>query len=643
MITLREEARKTVRKPTAKLKITWAGGSVDYAEAEPLQSVNRASLTQQVIRGIGEQRKWAFCETDNPSASFALLDDMRAMPDNEDEGYLVGWWGDNSNISDSSGYFTQPSVLQVKFAPTTVEGYKLQGYLIGNEHQEYAVDFDVTAYYKSGDNYFPCKYSDDTTATVQVRGNLPTSDPSGLFRESLRNVSMVEYSIIKWSHPGAFVKITAAHDNLTREYTDDDIMSISLLEEAEGSVGALPIGSISCNELDITLQNIDDTFSIGNTSSLLSDLAISNRRIEPYIGFVIHDDSGNPTHTEYIPKGVYWTRDWNVSLQGTTASTSALDRLGLLQNIEYNGIGNINYNEGVAEKSYWDKDTSLYDVAFAVLNDLRMTYMRDLEFDIDTELRDVKIPLAFFKKQSYFDLIKTIAQAGIAYAFMDVPTDEEREERAGCADILRIVRLDRLYPEYAFFPRDVITLDDIIDQTIQVRRDDMVNVVSVPWEEYEIRDGVPKSVEGDDDRARLFTISNEQAIKEHGRIEYEYSRNNLIQTADRAEEIAEIILDVFSRTQRVCELNTFGDVTRRIGDIYEIPEYQKHGINSSGHYAAMRIQTNYDGGLRQSLSCRRIGDTGNVADIKYIEETGNAKIIIDETGNRTDTITEGGL
>jgi hypothetical protein len=79
----------------------------------------------------------------------------------------------------------------------------------------------------------------------------------------------------------------------------------------------------------------------------------------------------------------------------------------------------------------------------------------------------------------------------------------------------------------------------------------------------------------------------------------------------------------------------FGDVTRRVGDVLEIPEYQKNGIDTRGFYAVTKVETEYDGGIRQSVTCRKIYDR-NVID----EMTIAPEYIIDEV-NATDTIEEG--
>jgi len=143
---------------------------------------------------------------------------------------------------------------------------------------------------------------------------------------------------------------------------------------------------------------------------------------------------------------------------------------------------------------------------------------------------------------------------------------------------------------------------------------------------------------------RSLPSANERAIREYGRLEYEYSENNLIQIEPQARAIAEGILKAFSGTQRHGEISTFGDVTCRIGDIWNVPEYQKRGIDNRGIYVVTRLSTDYDGSLRQAITCRRIGDVPpplTPFNFNLIIETGSADITIIETGDAPEVIAEG--
>ena len=608
--TLKEASKKTVRHPTAKASIVWSDTSSENTIVTPLNFVNRAHITPQIITGRGYQKQWAFCETDNPIESVARLDNCYAMP-NATAGiylgsFLVGWWGDGTSISDSNGYFATQPHLKIELYPIPFSNYEIKGYM----NQEYPLDFDLIL-----------THHGNQTHIEEVRGNTSVNYIGALRDGEIKDVSQIDLVIRRWSHKGAFVKITAFIAVNANAYNEDDIVSLGILEETDGSIGTLPIGNISANELNLTLQNLEDKYFFGNTASLLSNSARTNRRIEAFIGF----------NNEVIPKGVFWSRDWEIADQGTTASTSALDRLGLLQDINYNGLGNINNQDADGEATYW-KNKTLYAVATDVLMDLR-NYMSDLEFDLDESLKRATIPIAFFQNQSYFDVIRIIAQAGCAFAYMDTPTAAEKELAAQrgntrCADILRIKPLEN-FIAVAISEAETITRDDFIDKNTSARRSDVVNIVTVNYKKFQIDSETGKPVEIEEEegtQSRSFTVQSDASILEFGKIQYEYTDNNLIQTVNHAADIASRILSAFSRTPYVCEIQSFGDVTLRIGNILLVPEYQKNGIDTQGYYAVTKISTDYDGGLRQNIIARKVRDN-------YVidEQTDNPEAIIIES------------
>jgi len=621
--SLKSLSRATVRRPSASVKISWSDISVEETNITPSATppINRADIHNQIVVGLGVLKNWAFCETDAPSESIARLDAMYAMPDvvqgtRYSGSFLVGWWGDGSNISDATGVFNNPPHIRIEMYPIPFGSFGLKGYA---PLDEYPVDFDLVLTYGNGQTY-----------THQVRGNTDL-EHNGVLPQVIKNVYRLDLYILRWSKRGAFVKITAFPAIYSNLYLTDEIKSLSVLEETEGAMGTLPIGNISSNELTLALQNLDDKYFFGNTASLLSNSIRANRRIQPSLGF----------DKELMPKGVYWSQDWTVNDSGTTADTTALDRLGLLQDVQYNGLGNINNLDADAELSYWtNKD--LYVIATEILTDLRNTYMQDLEFAIDESLKLTVIPLAFFKSQSYFDIIKAIAAASCCFAYMDTPTDDERRiaiERGNvrCDDILRIRPLEAFTTTGVNTSiTETVTMNDFITKTSAAKKADVVNVVTVNYTEYSIVDGKPKEV---DDSKKSHTVQSSSSILEFGKIAYDYGENPLIQTVEHASNIANRILDAFSKTPYISEISMFGDVTRRIGDLLDVPEYQKHGISTRGLYAITRIQTEYDGGLRQSVICRKVDDNRENFIIDEMVDT--PETIIDER-NSEDQIDEKG-
>ena len=622
---LKSLSKELVRHPVASVSITWSDTSADATNIEiaVTPEPNRASLEQQVKNGLGEQKKWAFCETANPVDSMALLDSCYAMPDNDQQGKLVGWWASGLQVSDNNRNFAEPyPKLTMTFAPIPIANYELRGFL----NLEWAEDFDLIFHFADG----------RVPYTHQVYGNTMAMRAETL-PQQLDGVNAIDLIIKKWSCRGAFVKITAFLVVLDEGYGGDEIMTMNLLEETEGSFGTLPVGNISANSMDLVLQNLDDTYFFGNTASLLRNSARTNRRVEPTLGF--KDKTTGITYT--IPKGVYWTRDWEIADQGTDASTSAVDRLGLLQDVQYQGIGRVNNQDDAnVPESVVRLNISLYDLAAEILTDLQNTYMNDLEFAIDTRLQNTIIPLAFFTAKSYFDVIKDIATAGAAYAYMDTPTDDEKETAAGrgnsrCMDILRIKPLEVfLNASVDESQAEEISLSDYIIKTTKMRQTDMANIVSVKWTPYMIDgDGKPKE---DEDNVGIFTARNDSSILEFGKIAYEFDSNHLIQTRSHAVDIATRLRTAFSEAPYISEINMFGDVTRKVGDILLISEYQKHGINTQDYYAVTKVQTGFDGGIRQDITCRKVREGVVIEEMVGLQDFG----IVNELPESQDTVDE---
>lgn len=610
---LKAASKQTVRRPIAMLDVGWADVSAENADVSTGAAANRASITEQVNKGLGYERAWAYCETTDPSARRARVGGCYAMPDVPYTGeFLVGWWGAGTSISGADGNFSAPPSLIINLYPIPFSDYEIRGFLL----EEYPVDFDLLLTHNG------------QTHTESVRGNTDAAFAGRLSVGALKDVGRIELRILKWSHRGAFVKISAFLARFVDRYETGDVVSLAVIEETDGSLGTLPVGNISSNELTVTLQNIDDKYFFGNKASILSNSARPNRRLEPFFGF----------GSKMLPKGVYWSSDWSVADSGTTASTTGLDRLGLLQNVQYNGLGGIHNSNADAELTYW-VNQSLYRVADDVLTDLRNSYMSDLEFQLDDGLKDVIIPTAFFKSQSYFDVVRTIAQAACAFAYMDTPTAAEiygAKERGNpkCADILRIRPLEQFISEEGVeADAETFTQDDYIDKNTSAKRSDVVNVVTVGYTEYRIdaESGKPVEVKDGENAAgppKTFTVQSEESILEFGKITHEYKNNNLIQTLAQAEDVATRVLTAFSKTPYAAEISAFGDVTRRVGDILLVPEYQKHGIDRRGDYSVTRIETEFDGGLRQSVTCRRVKDAE--LDIIIDERTNSPQYIINE-------------
>jgi hypothetical protein len=645
---VRELSQRTVRRPVARVRIEWTGAVIDPALNANSEDKNRVTYPEQVYDGNSISRyKWFHLYNDNTSAAYNnLRGDFHPMPNHGNNiDWQVGWRG--AITADASGSFNgQLPSITVNFTKRYFRSLIVAGDSI---LKEYPVDFVLKL------------YSDNTllySETINAQSNHANLSMAACRWDidlgvDYPNTNSIKITVNAWSRPNTFVKITEALSGVGAEYSAGDIVSLSLLEETESSGGTLPVGNISCNEMDLVLENIDNKYFPFNEDSYVHTHLTRNRKTVPFVGFI---DSDGDEHL--IPKGLYWSGEWNVSEQDSGASTSAQDRLAQFQNIEYNGIyeGNGVFADGYssvdnqdAEYTYWHNITP-YDLMHNILSHIRANSgygHPDLEFDIDPSLSNYQIEYAFFAKQSYFDIIKSIAQVSMAYAYMDTPTDVEVDVAAeqgnvGLRDILRVRNVREALLGNA--ANDItISARDYLTRTHPENSAELANYATVLYHKYEIVDGRPKEVEGFPQTA---IVESSSSIERLGIAKYEYPDNNLIQDESVAKGIAGAIIDMFSETHRTQTLQTFGDPSLSILDRAIIPEFQKFlprenrvDVLRRGIYAVKRIQTEYDGSLRQNIECRKVGD---MFEYDEINETGVADMEIDESGTRADNIYEVG-
>jgi hypothetical protein len=194
-----------------------------------------------------------------------------------------GWYSDS--VCDETGTFSgelpHPAIT-VNFAdPRPIKQLVVVGEpTIG----QYPDEFDI-AIYDSGD----AELFSDTYIGTSVETLIDLSS------EGINAASYMTLTIKHWSQGGTMAKIVEFFGIVSDTIGADDIVTMSILEERELNTGSLPIGNLSCNEIDVELQNIklvrssgeevDDPFFPDNTDSYLSSQMTPNIRITPFIGF----------------------------------------------------------------------------------------------------------------------------------------------------------------------------------------------------------------------------------------------------------------------------------------------------------------------------------------------------------------------
>lgn len=236
----------------------------------------------------------------------------------------VGFWGEM--LSDENGWFknsygdAMPVRIGLAFtSPQRIDKLAVAGDILRGE---YPVNFFIEFRDAAG-SLMP--------KTVFVQENDQVFWEQDI--EPLLGVKHMELWINKWSHPGRQAKIVEFVTALQEIYEGEELISIKLLEEREVSGGSLPVGNISANEIEITLNNADRKFSAGNVESPLYGMLRANRRIRAWLGVDVQGEIG--AERVWVPLGVFWSGDWHSPEDAVYAKTTGRDRLELLRSTNY--------------------------------------------------------------------------------------------------------------------------------------------------------------------------------------------------------------------------------------------------------------------------------------------------------------------
>ncbi len=608
--TLREESKATVRTALAKVKITWTDPFIDVSINTETSESNRVSYPEQVADLVSEVPKKWFSTNDT---DVRLDKTFFPMPSTlaEARKSQVGWWG--SQNSGANGEF--PSLnnptLQVSFTSRLIEGFTLTG---DNALGEYPVDFSVTVFLSVGDEYVPIEQK-------EVVGNSEMTFSTKFVSPHFQATRLL-LKVSKWSAPNKVVKVVEFYSDITRTYESDDIMFMSILQEFEGSEGTLPVGNISCNEMELTLQNVTDQLFYRNTDSDIHSMIKRNRKIEPSLGFQYKDGT-----SEFVPMGLYWSGDWAVSDTDVGASTTARDRFELLRKKEFPW-------ETVFPSTL--SNISLKSLFESVLSSV-FDYMYDFFYDITDLDSGTVVPHfdpKFFKGKTYFTVIKELAAASLAYAFMDTPTESEVAKNGALnKDILRVVKVDTAFPQSLDTNLAIdITKDDFLEKMQPADTESMANSISVT---YRVFTADPLEPEKWTNEELIFLAEDSSNIIEFGVMGYKYQSSDLIQTESHAQEIAESLLASFKISNRNIELQTFGDITLELADQISIPEYQKRNIDKRGVFAITKITSEYEGSLRIGICGRKLKEDTSEKPYKIVQDTDGATTLWQDTDGAT--------
>lgn len=386
--------KNTVRKIKGKVEITWTDPTIDSTAIAVVNEANRISWVYQTIDTI-----------EKPSYKYMYINSGCILDGNyhpapstlpEAQIYQMGWW--SSQASGAGGTFATPLVMSLSIAAGIImQTIKIAG---DNKYNEYPVDFVIKIYTGAGLTLYD---------TITVTGNTDVIY-NYIYSELILDVRKIELTISKWSVVGAVAKILE-FSYATIIKSENDILYMNLLEEKEIRDGSIPIGNISSNELDLSINNImieqgstkiKDPYFPDNPLSMFAPFVQPNRKIKAWIGVELPD-----TSIEYMPLGTFWTGDWQVEEVSNDAKTVCRDRMEVFRKTTHKG-------------SWLLENTTLYDTAIKLMDSIIVDCkMPDLVYNIDIDLRDFNLNFAFFPAQSYFQCIKDIAAACGGVAYMD--------------------------------------------------------------------------------------------------------------------------------------------------------------------------------------------------------------------------------
>jgi len=417
---------------------------------------------------------------------------------------------------------------------------------------------------------------------------------------------------------------------------------ISLLEERDVSVGSLPVGNISANELQIRVLNKDRMYDAGNPNSPFRNLVKPNRIVRAWLGCKV-DGS-----IEWIPLGKFHSGDWNVPEDGLYAETSAVDLMEDLAKKKYTTSGVL-------------QNVTLYDLAKDILEDYGLSEV-DGEFWIDTELdgADYTIPYAYLDNITYREALRLVVEAGMGQAYIDrngVLRVEGPSFLDSITDPSKTIGLDKIYSKnipsryesvknkiivktQPFKPtvskEDVYTSTEGITVGAESEKTVTVFYTSKPVMEAEalIEDaptgcsvksatyyawGAVVKLENTDTSEHdvylyvkgkpLKVVEPEEvvaedstSITENGVLEYEFAENHFVQSKTLAQKIANKLLEVYKEPRRDLDMEWRGDPALELTDLIRTYDYKDE---TEADFYIVQQNLEYDGVLRATMKGRR--------------------------------------
>lgn len=369
--TPKNACHQTVRAIHARATITYSAPDIDEGLTITVLGTADGTSKLDIVDGqTGSQYPWFSLRTDDGTDSgtpVCTLDgSYHPMPDAS-----VGWWS-LLGISDANGDIAGGESLVVTFDEARPI-YELS--LYGTD--KFNLNPTTKAYIENYPVDFTIVLKDAATSTLHTE--TVTGNTEWDWTKSITEVADVKYmfvTITKISVPYSQVVVTEFFSSYAETYDDEDILYLSLLEERDYQGGTIPLGNVSSNELVLRLRNDDNRFSVDNEGSYLYGMIKKNRKIEVELGVEVPFGGS----TVWYPAGTYYSMDWSVPQDEVYAEVIGFDLLERMRTSEFY-TEEIYTDESLTDlaKAVLDDfgidttDTSLYSI-HADLDDIDIPY-----------------------------------------------------------------------------------------------------------------------------------------------------------------------------------------------------------------------------------------------------------------------------
>lgn len=520
-----------------------------------------------------------------------------------DDSVLCGWW--SGKLSDENGVFADKPYIELRFTNRPIIYWKVIG---DSKLNQYPVDFAVE-YKRNG----------KIVRTETIEGN---AEMERVLEPRIDDITSVRLTIAKWSVPNACAKILRFYERLYEIYEGNALQSFEVGEELCSTEGNYNINS---DTMTVSVYNENRKFDKG----YLRTLMLLDRKLLPSIGVK------NNGKVEYTPLGTFYSDEWQIEQDSQWVKCSATDRLMRLQSKMYVGFP-------------LTDNASLYEIAEDIL---QKTGHSSDEYYISPTLKDTVADLAFLPKIEAWDALQEIANAGLCKVFVDrqnrICITTENDAAAVSAipvnpgNMFSLVSnatltdfANTIHVEYS----TVSVTEDIIDVTdTEVRLDagqsvDMaidytseIAYPSVATDNAAIRisnfDSGTNSctctvtnmssatqtavitVSGNaiEIKSNKITKRDEESIELYGAVEYSHPASELVQSLEKAEYIATVLLNKMRAGQGSITTVWRGNPELEIGVEYDCTDRFGETVRLCCEYNKFT----YDGGLKQETRGRK--------------------------------------